>query len=757
MMLVSRMTPAVLATVGVLAGSLMFTASPALAAAPSVGGEGVAFVSAFEARLESGVNAGEEAAGKTTECDLQYGKASVAEHVVACEQAKIEGGEQGVGVTIKGLEKETPYHYQFVLKNATSEATGAKEAFTTGTPEKPGLEGEGSSAVTSTTATLEAQINPDSQKTAYKFEYATNEALTGAKTAAGASELEGYGGHAASVALTGLKAGETYYYRVVATDATGTSTDETIQSFATLPTPFTDTPENVSGTGATFKGHLTLGSAATQYSFDYNVGSECTGGSSTPTVEVKSATPNVAETWSVPSAENSELGWPSAPPLYPNKEYTVCFVTSNAYGSQVGSPVHFMTPPAPPTIDSEAATGMGAAGLVLEAKINPNLQETGYFFEYATEEALLGTPGATKIAGEKPLPAELKELPANVRIPTPELGKTYYYRVVAENESTTIEEASATGEIKSFALPVLTTGEAQGITRTTATLSGTVNPEGSETSYYFAYISEAGFQEALKKGAANPNEGEAAYQAALARGAANPYAEGETTAPLSSSSDEPQAVAPTLASGLLPGTTYQYALVAKNALGLTIGPDKTLTTLPGTPPIVSTGGASGVSQNSATLSGTVGTNSLQTEYGFEIETEPGEHYGPATGLGSIGGATTEEVHVTLSKLQPGTTYYYRVEATNADGTEKGQPETFTTPGFPTLLTPQSSPPLIATPNIAFPKEEKVTTGTTVKTLTNKEKLAKALKACGKKPKSKRAGCERLARRKYGAVKKRTRA
>ena len=40
-----------------------------------------------------------------------------------------------------------------------------------------------------------------------------------------------------------------------------------------------------------------------------------------------------------------------------------------------------------------------------------------------------------------------------------------------------------------------------------------------------------------------------------------------------------------------------------------------------------------------------------------------------------------------------------------------------------------------------------------KALTNKQKLAKALKACHKKKGSKRAGCEKAARRKFGVVKK----
>jgi hypothetical protein len=143
---------------------------------------------------------------------------------------------------------------------------------------------------------------------------------------------------------------------------------------------------------------------------------------------------------------------------------------------------------------------------------------------------------------------------------------------------------------------------------------------------------------------------------------------------------------------------------------------------------------------------------LQTEYGFDIGTTPGD-YGPVTGLGSIGGATTEAVSLTLGELQPGTTYYYRVTASSVDGTVSGEPVSFTTPGFPTLISPPASPPLIASPAIAFPKEEKPS-GTTVKTLTSKEKLANALKQCKRdKSKSKRQKCEKAARKKYGVSKK----
>jgi hypothetical protein len=417
-----------------------------------------------------------------------------------------------------------------------------------------------------------------------------------------------------------------------------------------------------------------------------------------------------------------------------------------------------------PLVENEKFSDLTSTSSKLEATINPVFLATAYSFEYAASKQLLeenkGTlvgAGATGEGGApEPLSTEITDL---------EPGVTYYYRVIAENEVTQDTENANKGkpvhgeieEVTPYAAPGVVTGEAQNITGTAATLSGEVDPEGTGATYHFAYVSEAGFKYAIAHGAANPEAGGAAYQKELAEGARSPYAEGETTTPIAlPSSSTPQAVGPIPAADLLPGVTYHYALVAVNEFELqTVGPDRTFTTHAGRPPLVSTGGASNVSQNSATLSGTVTTNGLQTNYGFEISAEP-NNYGPATGLGAIGGAATEEVHVTLGELQPGTTYYYRVTATNADGTKEGEPASFTTPGFPTLISPPASPAPFPFTKVAFPKEEKPS-GTSTKALTNKQKLAKALKACGKKPKSKRAGCERLARRKYGAVKKRTRA
>jgi hypothetical protein len=111
-------------------------------------------------------------------------------------------------------------------------------------------------------------------------------------------------------------------------------------------------------------------------------------------------------------------------------------------------------------------------------------------------------------------------------------------------------------------------------------------------------------------------------------------------------------------------------------------------------------------------------------------------------------------------LSSGTLYYYRLIASNLNGIAEPPPEgAFTTaagPGASSPLTQPPTPPLLATPVIAFPSESPTgggVQGKNTKRLTNAQKLANALKACRKKPKSKRAACERQARKRYSAAKR----
>jgi hypothetical protein len=156
-------------------------------------------------------------------------------------------------------------------------------------------------------------------------------------------------------------------------------------------------------------------------------------------------------------------------------------------------------------------------------------------------------------------------------------------------------------------------------------------------------------------------------------------------------------------SELQPGTTYHYALVATNAAGTSTGQDATFTTQPPLPPLATTGESSSVTQTTATITGTVDTQGLPTSYEFELGTDTS--YGTQM-FGNAGGGRTETVTLTLTNLQPGTTYYYRLIATNADGTSYGAEQSFTTAAFPNSLTQPPNVPFIIFTN-KFPSPTQV--------------------------------------------------
>jgi NHL repeat len=147
--------------------------------------------------------------------------------------------------------------------------------------------------------------------------------------------------------------------------------------------------------------------------------------------------------------------------------------------------------------------------------------------------------------------------------------------------------------------------------------------------------------------------------------------------------------------GLQPATTYHYRVVATNASGQTVGEDRTFTTSPAQPPVVLTQPASGVAQSTAILGATIDTKGFETTYEFDLGTDTGygtRIYGDA---GAEPGVQT--FAATLQALAPGTTYHYRIAATNVFGTTYGTDQTFTTTTYPTaaLGAPPSAAPIPA--------------------------------------------------------------
>ena len=122
--------------------------------------------------------------------------------------------------------------------------------------------------------------------------------------------------------------------------------------------------------------------------------------------------------------------------------------------------------------------------------------------------------------------------------------------------------------------------------------------------------------------------------------------------------------------GLSPGRTYYFRLVASNAAGTGTGATVSFATLAAAPPAVTTGTASNLLTTTATLNGTVDPNGSDTTYYFEYGTTMA--YGKRTPTEDAGSSTTAtQVSAQVGGLKADTAYLFRLVASNGSGTATG--------------------------------------------------------------------------------------
>ncbi len=178
--------------------------------------------------------------------------------------------------------------------------------------------------------------------------------------------------------------------------------------------------------------------------------------------------------------------------------------------------------------------------------------------------------------------------------------------------------------------PSVSTGSAKSITQTGATLTGTINPNGSATSYVFEW------------GLAKNTYGALGHVHSAGKGTKDVSAKATPT-------------------GLIPGTVYHYKLVATNRYGTSSGSDRTFKTSGHPPPGATTGPASGVTTSGITLTGVISPNGAATTWAFQYG--PTASYGYQTNTGDIAATSTAApVSYPLADLAAGTLFHYRLVA-----------------------------------------------------------------------------------------------
>ena len=399
---------------------------------------------------------------------------------------------------------------------------------------------------------------------------------------------------------------------------------------ASAPAVTTGPVTAIGPTTATVTGTVNPNGAATQWHVDY--GTTTGYGSSTPSVSVGSG--------ASATAVSADLTGLKAGTTY---HYRV--VATNSGGTTNGADGLLTTSAAPQAVTG-AASSVTTGSATLNGTVDPNGRATTWYFEYGTTTSY-GTKTPAKDAGLGTSPLSVS---ASVTGLTP--GRTYHYRIVATSDAGT-----NTGSDQTFVTsttPAATTNPASSVGDSSARLNGTVTPNGASTTWYFEY------------------------------GATTSYGS-KTSSRSAGSGTGPTSVSVTVTT-LAPGSAYHFRLVATSASGTATGGDQSFRT--SGPPVVHTGAVSNVGASNATLAGTVDGNGHSTSWYFEYGTSTS--YGTRTSRVDAGSSVgAQNVTVTLSNLAPGTTYHFRLAASNASATVTGSDATFTT-FAPTLTLSASS-------------------------------------------------------------------
>lgn len=203
----------------------------------------------------------------------------------------------------------------------------------------------------------------------------------------------------------------------------------------------------------------------------------------------------------------------------------------------------------------------------------------------------------------------------------------------------------------SSALPTVTTGSAIGISTTSAILNATAMANNLLTTVSFTY----GLQADLSGTTTTVDAGQL-------------------------SGATPTAVELAVAN-LTPGTTYFFRANATNVVGTATGAITSFVTAGGIP-VVTSGMATTITSDSATLAGTVGANSVTTQAFFQYSRVPDFSVLDGTVVaGDVTGSELAALTTTVTGLEAGTTYYWRLAATNTAGASVGASQSFSTPVF----------------------------------------------------------------------------
>ena len=381
----------------------------------------------------------------------------------------------------------------------------------------------GPTAIGLRAATVKGTIDTKGLATTWWVEYGLTDYYiwrTGAVTIAA--------GQAARVSvefrLTDLKPGTRYHYRLVAESEGGTAAGAD-RTFVTVAEPkvVTRPADPIGTTSATLRGRVNPRGTPGVWWFEY--GTTTSYGARTARRDTGAGTKELAVSRTVRGLER-------------NRVYHFRLVVEHAEGVVVGADQSFSTGRAPEVLTA-APTAVGSTTAVLNGAVDPNGRPTTWWFEYGTTTRY-GSRTPVRDAGAGTVPVAVSTALTGLRP-----GVVYHARIVAENGS-----GRARGRDVSFAtgsLPAAATGPVTAIGPTSATVNGTVDPNGQATTVWFEYGRTAAYGFRTTAQQVGSGRGEVPVTARL--------------------------------TGLQPGVRYHYRLVADSEAGTVAGRDASFGTI----------------------------------------------------------------------------------------------------------------------------------------------------------------------------------
>jgi hypothetical protein len=443
-------------------------------------------------------------------CDLEahyyfeYGTSTAYGHRTTESTVAAAWDAVEVSTTISGLQHNTPYHWRVVVRTGNGTFDGVDHEFSI--PYDPEIQEENATVVLSSSANIGGRIQPGGIETKYYFEYGPTDAY-GTRTeeaSAGSGDVfEGVWIH-----LEDLEPGTLYHFRLVATNAHGTTfgEDSEFETHGGKPTADTSPAADIGYRSAALRGSVYGKEVATTYSFEY--GTTTSYGQQTPERKAR-------------GGEHAEMNEDEVSGLTPGTVYHYRILATSSYGTSYGADQTFSTDQEP-VVETDAPAAVGYDDATLSGAINPLGVDVSYYFEYGpTETYGSRTPVSTVGSG-------MASVQETQNVSGLQESTTYHFRIVATSSYGTTYGADRT--FSTGIKPLVQTDAPAMVGPEAATLSGNIDTHGTEVAYYFEY------------------------------GVTSEY--GMSTAEASAGSGDVDVEAIETIAGLAPGVTYHYRLVA---------------------------------------------------------------------------------------------------------------------------------------------------------------------------------------------------